>query len=48
VKVVGVVGNAPTRPLKGSCFTDSSRSLRGYTPMKMVAGRGVSPRCASL
>lgn len=33
-KMVGVVGNAPAWPFRGNCFTDSSRSLRGYTPSK--------------
>jgi len=47
-EMVGAVGNAPTWPLRGSCFTDSSRSLRDYTPVKVVAGRGVAPRLKSL
>src|SRR3954469_12365644 len=37
-EMVGVVGNAPTWPFTGNCFTDSSRSLRDYTPMKNGSG----------
>lgn len=42
-KMVGCVGNAPTMVRQDGCFTGSSRSLRDYQPVEMVAEAGFEP-----
>ena len=44
MKLVGCVGNAPTLVRQDIRFTGGSRSLRGYQPIEMVAGRGLPAR----